>query len=392
VTACGEDADSANDKPNAAALKGKPIKFSVLYPATGAQAAPSLLSGAEAAARAVNDAGGVKLVSGGEARPIELVPCDADNTKNPSQPADCARSSIDAGVVLDVAKYTLAGDEVDVFGTAGVAMLGTSPFSQQDLTNPMVFPIGGAVASLVPGTAAALQASGAKKIAYLSLDIPAAHAAAGFMTPILGKPSDLIDTVLLPVDQSADIAPFLAKLADKEPDGIILGVPGGMMAQVVTGLRQAGYKGKFVATPYTLPANTIKALGADADGMLSVSDFGSPVNTDNAAMDRYNDEMDEYAADSDRDEYSLAAWAAVHLAADIAGTLSTIDAPTFAKALEGRQVDIGIAPPFTLGKKDIFLPFPRVFRGTVQYQEIKDGRIVATGDGEFVDLNSLVKR
>ena len=388
----GNDGAQERRRPHVAMPPGEPIKLSVLYPATGSQAAPSLLAGAEAAEAAINDAGGVKPAGGGEARPIKLVPCDADNTKNPSQPAECARKVIDDGVVLDVAKYTLAGDEVDVFAKAGIPMLGTSPFSQQDLTNGLVFPIGGAAATLIPGTAAALQASGAKKIAYLSLDIPAAHAAPDFMKPVLEDPSDLIGSVLLPVDQSADIAPYLAKLAEKKPDGIILGVPGPMLAQVVTGLRQAGYEGTFVATPYSLPADTIKALGSDGEGMLSVSDFASPVSTDSDAMKRYNDEMDLYSDGADRDEYSLAAWASVHLAAEIAATLPKIDAPSFAKALPGYRADIGIAPPFTLGTQDIFLPFPRVFRATVQYQEIKDGKVVATGDGAFVDLNKLVTK
>jgi hypothetical protein len=82
----------------------------------------------------------------------------------------------------------------------------------------------------------------------------------------------------------------------------------------------------------------------------------------------------------------------VHLAAEIAATLPQITAASFAKALNDRKVNIGIAPPFTLGKKDIFLPFPRVFRATVQYQDVKGGRIVPTGNGQFVDLNTLASK
>lgn len=398
LAACGGGksstaADKSTSTPAAPAPTGPPIKFSVLYPKAGPNATPEVYDGAQAAAMAVNAAGGVAPKGGGPKRPIQLVACDADNTKDPSGPAQCAKTVVGQGIVADVGKYTLAGDEDDVFQKAGVAMLGNSPFSQQDLTSPLSFPLSGASATLVPATAAALQASGATKVGYLSLDIPAAHAAAAFIGPILkGGPKDLVATTLLPTDPSADPSAFFAKLAATKPDGVILGVPAGMMAQVVTGLRQAGYTGKFVATPFSLTKAAIKALGGDADGMLSVSDYASVATGGNAAIAQFNSEMAKYAPNADKDEFSLNSWLAVHQAAEVAATLPRIDAASFAKALNGRKVSLGAAPPFTLGKKDIFLPFPRVFRATVQYQVIKDGQIVPSGGAPYVDLNTLAAK
>ncbi|WP_332642210.1 ABC transporter substrate-binding protein [Aeromicrobium sp.] len=387
VAACGgSDSDGSQ---SAETPPGEAIKFSVLYPKTGPGPAPETLSGAEVAAKAINDAGGVAPKAGGDKRPIELVPCDADNSKNPSQPAGCAKEVIDKGVVLDVGKYTLSGDEVDVFAKEGVAMLGNSPFGQQDLTNDLSFPLGGAGASLVPGTAATLQSAGAKKVAYLSFDIPAARAASDFIKPILESPDDLVATTLLPLDPSADLTPFFAKLAAEKPDGIILGVSPGVTAAAVNGLRQAGFEGIFVATPYTLTKDSIKALGAEADKLLVTSNFEALSGSSVPKIKQFREEMKKYAPDADLNEFSLNSWLAVHLAAEVAAEVPTIDAAGFAKALNGRKVDLGVAPAFTLGKQDIYLPFPRVSRATVQNQKLKDGEIVS--DGEWINLNDLAK-
>jgi ABC-type branched-subunit amino acid transport system substrate-binding protein len=385
----GAGVTDSSTAATSAAPTGNPILFSTLYPASGPTAAPDVLAGAKAAAAAIDAAGGVTDPISKQRRPIEIVPCDADNTANPSAPSECARDVLHKGVVLDVGKYTLAGDEVDLFASAGVAMLGNSPFSQNDLTNAMSFPLAGAGASLVPGTAAALQDAGLNRIAYLSLDIPAAHAAAGFIAPILHKPDQLLAPVLLPLDPSADLTPYYARLAAEQPDGIILGVPPALVVASVAGLRQAGYTGKFVATPYTLTAEALDGLGAEAEGMLVASNYAALSSTDNPTIRRFTDEMAKYAPGAEKSEFSLNSWLAVHLAADIAPGLPKIDAPSFAAALTDRKVDLGVAPPFTLGVSDIYLGFPRVFRATVQYQVVQHGEVVAAKDGAFVNLNEL---
>jgi ABC-type branched-subunit amino acid transport system substrate-binding protein len=397
--ACGNDGSSGSVASSQVPASGPtthadgpPILFSTLYPASGPSAAPDVLDGANAAAAAINASGGVVDPVTHERRPVKIVSCDAANTANPSAPSECAREVLNQHVVLDVGKYTLAGDEVDQFASAGVAMLGNSPFSENDLTNKLSFPLAGAGASLVPGTAAALQAAGIETIAYLSLDIPAAHAAADFIEPILHNRADLLPPVLLPVDPSADLTPFYARLAGEHPDGVILGVPPALVVAAVSGLRQAGYTGRFVVTPYTLTAEALKGLGSEAEGMLVASNFTALTATGNPTINKFLDEMHQYAPKAEITEFSLNSWLAVHLAADVAATLPSIDAPSFAAALANRKVDLGVAPPFTLGVSDIFLHFPRVFRATVQYQVVKDGHVVAANGDSFVNLNDLAGR
>jgi ABC-type branched-subunit amino acid transport system substrate-binding protein len=395
IAGCGSSQSSstgaAANSPAVSAPAGAPIKFSVLYPATGPEAAPEVLSGAQAAVDAINASGGVALKGGGAKHSLALVPCNADNTTNPSAPADCAKQVLASGVVLDVGKYTLSGTEDDILAKAGVAMLGVNPFSEEDYTNKLSFPFGGAAATLVPGTAAALAHAGASRIVYVSLDIPAAAAAKNFIPPVLHPPAKLVATVLLPTDPSIDLTPYFATIAGDHPDGVILGVPAEEMTHVVAGIRQAGFTGTFAATPFTLTNTAIKALGSSANGILSVSDFASISGSNVPEITAFKQQMRKYEPSAVEDEFSLDSWLSVHEAAEVAGTLTTANAASFAAALQGLRVQLGVAPAFTLGVQHFFLPFPRVSRGTVQYQVVKDGQIVPDGDGAFVDLNALVK-
>jgi hypothetical protein len=126
--------------------------------------------------------------------------------------------------------------------------------------------------------------------------------------------------------------------------------------------------------------------------MLSASDFASLASPNNQRIAQFNREMGRYARKAQKTEFSLDSWLSVHQAATVAAKLKTVNASSFARALNGLPVSLGVAPRFTLGKGKFFLPFPRVFRGTVQFQVVKNGQIMPEGNGAFTDLNALAKR
>jgi branched-chain amino acid transport system substrate-binding protein len=360
----------------------------VLYPGGGAVATPEILAGAYAAAAQINSAGGIKALSGGPARPIEIVGCDDDTTSNPSASSECAQSVTSKGVIADMGRFSLSGDEVDVFAKAGIAMVGANAYSVGDFTNPLSFPLGGGSVTIVPGGVEALLAAGAKRVGFVSIDVPAAHAAPPFIKPILHGAQTLVDSVYLPTDPSADLTSYYAKIAGEHMDGVYVGVTAGLLPRVVTGLRQAGYTGLISSAATVLSSDVIKQLGSSANGLLADGNFAA-VTTDAPSIEQFNDEMSTYAKGAARDEFSLNAWLSVHLAADVLRGLKTIDKASFAAALPGRKVDLqGAAPPFVLGTKHNFLGFPRLFRGTVQLQKVENGKLVPSGSG-FVDLNQI---
>ena len=113
--------------------------------------------------------------------------------------------------------------------------------------------------------------------------------------------------------------------------------------------------------------------------------------TSNPTIKRFNTEMDRYAKDAAKDEYSLGAWLTVHFVADQLPKLSKIDAKTLLAELNtGPTADLGVAPPFKLGNGHTFIGLPRIPRATVQYQKVEGGKIVR--DGDLVDLDKLAKR
>src|SRR5688572_9838520 len=106
AAACGDDddgggVDDAAPEPTEE-LAGEPIVISVI----SSNRAPEIYDGANAAADAINAAGGVKDPSGGAARPVQILQCDADPVADPNAPTNCAREAIAAGAIAAAGKLS----------------------------------------------------------------------------------------------------------------------------------------------------------------------------------------------------------------------------------------------------------------------------------------------
>ncbi|MET0198569.1 MAG: ABC transporter substrate-binding protein, partial [Rhodococcus fascians] len=133
----------------------------------------------------------------------------------------------------------------------------------------------------------------------------------------------------------------------------------------------------------------IETLGEAAEGLILASSYEAATGT-GEAIEQFNAEMDAEAPDAPRTELAINAWASVHLFADVLAELDTIDSASVVAALANRPVELGVAPPFTLGVPDNPLGLPRIFRVTFLVQEISDGEAVPSGDGTFLDVNDFV--
>jgi ABC-type branched-subunit amino acid transport system substrate-binding protein len=389
--ACGSDGDSSSSGTTPASTnpkpKGAPIKIAVMAPVDGVAAQPEILGGAQAAAAAINDAGGVKDPAGGENRPIELVECRIKASDDPEAvPRQCAKDAIADGVVALASKYSFSEQANTEFEKAGIPMVGTLGVSAGDYANPNVFMLNTNLAGTA-GAGAALQQAGAEKIAFISADNPAARFLPQYMTPVLknGK-DDLINETYLPLDPSVDVTPFVARVMRANPDGVAIVQSSDFVTKLIAAFRQAGYQGK-IAAPGISPS-VIEKLGASAEGVINVGNYEAVTTADNTTIKQYTDEVDRYAKDTTLDEFSLNAWLSVHFIADQLAELPKLDAPSLLKALNAAPTaDLGVAPPFKLGDGKTYMKLPRIPRATVQFQKVEDGKIVA--DGEFVDLDTL---
>ena len=273
---------------------GPPIKLSVIVPVDGIAAQPEILSGAEAAVAAVNDAGGITDPVGGPKRPLELVQCKLKANDDPEAvPLQCAKDAIAAGVIASVSKYSFSEQFNTEFQKAGIPMVGTLGVSAGDYSNPYVFMLNNNLSGSA-GAGAALQHAGAKTIAFISADNPAARFLPQFITPVLenGK-ADLVNETYLPLDPSVDVAPFVGRVIRADPDGVVIVESSDFVVKLVAALRQAGYEGK-IAAPGISPA-VIDKLGPAVEGVINVGSYEAVTTTSNPAIKRFTTEMGQYA-------------------------------------------------------------------------------------------------
>ena len=387
ATACSDD-DSGGET-DTAGLTGDPIKLSVMATADGITGAPQVFDGAQAAAAAINASGGIEDPAGGEAHPIEIVECrvsSQESTSNPQVARECAETAISEGVVADVGKYLFAQQAIQAFQQAGVPLIGTFAVDASDYTSPNVYPLGGGAAISLAGVGAALIEEGATTLGFVSADNPAGRALPQLIAPVVGGPQVISAQEYLPLDPSVDVTPYVSRLVQADPDGIILGQTASVSVRLTKALRQAGYEGMIGWTAANLNAQTIGELGADTQDIVVSSNYPA-VTDDNEQITRFVADMEEHAPEAPIDEYSLNAWYAVQVAAEILGTVDEFTPAAMMAATQGYEVDNGMVPAFTLGEPGNYAQLPTVPRATVYPQQLEGDELVGIGD--VIDLNAL---
>jgi branched-chain amino acid transport system substrate-binding protein len=379
ATTAGTDAPA----DSAAEPTGEPIVLSVIAQASGPVAQPEIYDGAEAAAAAINAAGGVTSTDG-SAAPIEILACDGASSTDPNAPLNCAREAVEAGAVASVAKYSSGDDIYTEFETAGIPVIGEIALSPGDFTNPLSYPLHPGSAGIAAGLGALAQSQGSKTVALITNDLESGRVIPSFVTPFLEDPADLVAEVYLPLDPSSDISPLIAQATGA--DAILSVNSAGGNVRVINALNQAGYTGDIAVAGLTVNDDMIGQLGDAADRLIIAGGWDAISSSDSELVAEFLADMAEYAPDGVISEYSLNSWLTVHYVADLLAETGP-DSAAMIAALDGRPVDFDVAPPFTLGGGTPNpLGLSRIFRMTIQPQEVVDGEVVAIGDGEFIDL------
>ena len=402
---CGDDdGDAASDStddpadestttaPEVDLPEGEPIKFAVATAVSGVVAQPEIFAAADAAVAAINADGGIPDPAGGPNRPLEVVRCEAGAGGNvdPDAALKCAQDTIDEGEIAVVGRYLFGEDGTQAWADAGIPMIGSAPVEIADFVTELVYPISGGAITGGPGVGIMLQEAGAETVALITGDVEAGRQLPGLMKPGLAEEDDLVQEVYVPLDPSADYTPQLTQLVSANPDAVAVFGSTDINVRAIAGLRSAGYTG-LIGVPGTgLSPEGIDTLGDAGEGLLVLGAFEA-ARGEGEAIQQFNEEMDATAPDAARTDLAVNAWASVHLFADALRDADAIDAPSLIAALDGREVDLGVAPPFTMGVPDnAGLNLPRIFRNTFQIQEVRDGEIVPAGDGEFLDVNDYV--
>jgi branched-chain amino acid transport system substrate-binding protein len=335
--------------------------------------------GAKAAAKAINDAGGVN------GHPLDIVTCDTKN--NPNDAAACGRDLVSQGVAAMVGSISGYGAQIyPVLAAAHIATLGQISVSAADLSTENVYsfaPSGIDVAAGEPDLAARL---GATKISLVRVDL-SATASLPQLAAIGLKPHNLqlVNNVALPMN-APDMSSYVAAAAANGTDAICMILQPNDLVNFIKAAKDSGFQGKLVSDSANLLRGVQNGFATTLEGVYALDEFKPASLTTDPAVAKFNAEVDAVDPKSPKDYTVENAWAAVYLFAQIASSLPTIDAASVLAAVPSvTKFDIGLLPPIDLSKTIDVVPGLRIYNPYVFTEQVKGGQLVAVSN-DFVNL------
>jgi len=320
---------------SAAKPTGAPIKIGVLTSITGPSVHfPDVPQGAQAAADAINAAGGVKDPAGGPNRPIEIVACD--DAFDPNQAASCARKAVADKELAMVGNVSPHGDVyAPIMYAAGIPLVGIQANAAAESLNELSFPMqGGSVVSLLSNVAF-LAKQGVKKLTVEHIQ----NAAADFLVAQMKKRAEALgmtvaNDVLVPAD-AADMTSYAARFTSNGADGAVMVEPSDRVAKLITALNQGGVSLEKFKMSGQLNPGDLKKLGAAANGFYG-SDAAFPVDyTANPGIKQFVKEYSALKNAADPSTFALQAWVAVHVIAEtLIPKMTTIDSASLVSTMK----------------------------------------------------------
>jgi ABC-type branched-subunit amino acid transport system substrate-binding protein len=387
---CGGSSESATSTAgtqaqtgtgSAGAAGGSEITIASAVPVTGQYfQAPEYKAGLEAAVASINAAGGV----GGHRLKLDV--CDTTFTANGE--VACARKIVASKPDVLVAPFLVAdasGAAWPIFAKAGLPAIGQQGGTPQEMNSPAAFLLGSGFVGPFAGTAAGIKRAGATNVAVLTDDPnPAGPVIDQLITGALkAQGITKVKSVIGHTSSDPSFATAAAQATGGGVDGVIINGSPTTAATMIKALRSGGYTGKIAIPSLLLPAQTIKALGALADGIVVDSAVAFPSDTGNPAVAKYLADMKAHAPNAALNDSSMQAWSGMELFARAAATAKATDAASLMTAFGAIEdpIDIGTSGPWSMGGVGKVKGFSRIVNPTVTFGTVKDGTVVADGDG-----------
>jgi ABC-type branched-subunit amino acid transport system substrate-binding protein len=349
---------------------------------------PQARAAQQAAIDQINASGGI------DGHPLKLDFCDTKYQA--SGELDCVRQVISDGVVA-MLNPNISADtgvpEYDAAQDAGLPMVGVSGYVPDDMTSSVAFPLASGAPGLVYGAIANLVSHGEKKIAILASDNPTAAYFSSVATQAL-KLAGLkaVSTVTANPDVDPTFASAAAKVITGGVDGVFIASDPSDIVKMVPALRSQGYKGLVSSISVSLIAQTLKAMGSSADGVLVTGQEAFTTDTANPGIAQFLADMNKYAKGETIDENALLAWSAVELYAKVAIAAHATTRAATLKAFStlSSPDDIGAIPPYKVaGQAAVLGTYPRMFNPTVQQGSVVDGQLKVFSGGSSDPFTAL---
>ncbi|WP_019876602.1 ABC transporter substrate-binding protein [Sporichthya polymorpha] len=375
-------ATSPASDPNATAAPGSSIKLMTLTSETGAVTFKEIPPSARAAAKAINDAGGVN------GHPIEILNCDT--RFDPNGTGDCARRAVSEKVTAVIGAASPDGSIYQpILDAAGIPLVGNNPNSPQEGSGKNSFPISATALQFVAG-GALLKATGATSVQYLGPNVPAYVGLLDLVKQLLPQVGiEFKGSTLYPVD-ATDYTQYVTSAYESGADSVnVTFVTSAGIPAFVNAIEGGGYS--LDETPTTTFGSTFSPdvlddsrVAKGIEGMYVINSGKTPTDDSLPGVKRFHDEIEAAGTEVEYTDAALSVWVSVHTIADLLSKAEgDVTAPvTLTKALEtAGPIEHDAWTPFDWSKPALDAPlsekFPRYFNPHFWASRVVNGKAVA---------------
>ena len=361
LAACSSDSDGAGG----ARRSGDTIKLMVIGELSSpVMSLPQLVVGGQAGANEVNAGGGVN------GHKIELLSCNTQ--ADPNVAATCARKAVSEKVSAVVGMLTVQSNSVQsILAAAKIPTIANAAFNALDYTSPNSFP---ATASPVANVGMALTMPGyqdCKHPAFLAMNNPAAQDGGNRVKNVYAKLN--LDLKIVNVNPDAgDIRPQVATLLSGGSDCVHASVTPSIALSLIKNVADSGQKVKLSLMMTTTPLESLRQLGAAAQGVYASSPFQEPGTSD--AADKFATAMTAVDPEAIQDSSAQGAYTGVLIFARAAESLTDFSAPKVLDALtNAKNIDAGTIAPIPSFRADGGVPGAPRINVTSLYSYVFEG-------------------
>ena len=333
-------------------------------------AVPEALSGAQAAAAAINKAGGINGHS------IQIVSCN--DQLSPNSATTCADQAVSDHVTAATGFFIFGSNDYGPLQTAGIPVVEPAPVTPQGGTSTNSYPLSAGTISDFYAVGSKLVKEGYKNIGLLVENQPTATANAVFVTDGIKAAGGTVTATATGVAGSPDFSPYVnSALAGGKSQAIIwVGDPTDV-ANIELAIKQSGFTGPLGVPTGTVPPATIKGLGSNGNNIVSTSNFyvaGSQTKAFSAAMKKYE-------PSGIVDTISEGSYGSIYAIADALKGKTSTTAATLTKALGTATAltDGGITPPINMTSAGHIPGYPRLVNPQVIIYKVHNGQYVVSG-------------
>jgi branched-chain amino acid transport system substrate-binding protein len=317
---------ASSSASSAAAPSGQPIDIMNIGVIQSSQfSAPEMVSGAQAAVKAINSSGGV------DGRPLVLQTCN--DQADPDIATSCAEKAVQNKDAAVVGTFSISGTQIlPVLQSAGMADIADDPISPTEFSAPNSFPVECGTLCDGAGSLKFFKSLGVKDVA-----IPYEGNSAGQQDMVINneaaKTLGMKVTGISVPPTATDLSTYESETIASSPGGVLLDVGGSQNANFIKGLRSLGSSAKIVTDANILPNSVLKTLGSDANGLYLDSTTPPTFSSIPTAV-QFRKDMKKYEPAAVQDGVSLNSWVAVELFAKAASGLKTVTPKTMMSAMK----------------------------------------------------------